>query len=498
MNVRKLSLIAVLMLAVGLGYFLRTTFTPVATTAAPASTDVTKEVDDARAKLKALGPENKAFVYIAKIIKPSVVSVITIRKEEVRSPFDEEWPFDFPNPFGEGRGGRAPQKREYKGLGSGVIVDKEGHVLTNNHVVEGAVKTQVVLSDDSRYDAEIVGTDPKSDLAVIKMKDCPSDKLVPAVLGDSDKVEVGQSVLAVGAPFGLTQSVSAGIVSALGRTPHIIQSPYGYENFIQTDAAINRGNSGGPLVDYSAEVIGLSSAIITGTGDYAGVGFAIPSNLARRVMTQLIKSGRVVRGYLGVEIREVADEDVKELKLPRKEGVYVNKVFPGTPAEEAGLRDKDVILSIDGRETAKPDVLRSIVADTTIGKSVKLHLLRDGKPMDIPVTVKEQPSEAPIEAAATYTDPQLGITVQTLTPEIAAQVENGDYKNDRGVLVTLVEKNSPAARAGIRQLDLIKEIGSKPVTSVQEYQQARKNINVTRGVLMLVKKGQTQRLVVVK
>jgi len=248
-------------------------------------------VDEAKAELKKLGPPSRAFVLISKIVRPSVVSVVTARKVTMRTrpffPFDDDWPFEGRNPFKEfeRRYGRE-REQKIQALGSGVVVSKEGHVLTNNHVVEGAEELTVVLHDESKFSAELVGTDPKTDLAVIKLKDCPAEKIVPAKLGESEKLEVGDWVLAVGAPFGLAQSVSAGIVSATGRANlEIIKTPYRYENYIQTDAAINRGNSGGPLVNYKAEVVGINIAIASGSGFYDGVCFAISSQIAKNVGT---------------------------------------------------------------------------------------------------------------------------------------------------------------------------------------------------------------------
>jgi len=463
---------------------------------------VSKEVDDAKAELAKMGPPSRAFVLISKIIRPSVVSVLTTRKMKAQMPqgpfpFDDEWPFDGPNPFKEfeKRYGRE-REQEVRGLGSGVIVDKQGHILTNNHVVEGAKEIKVVLPDESEYTAELVGTDSKTDLAVILLKDCPAEKIVPAALGDSEKLEVGDWVLAVGAPFGLPQSVSAGIVSATGRSGvDVIRSPYRYENFIQTDAAINRGNSGGPLVNYKAEVVGINTAIATGTGAYEGVGFAIPSKMAKRVMGDLITKGRVVRGYLGVVIREVRDEDVAKFKLPKRGGIVVESVYPETPAAKAGMKDKDVIVDLDGKSVPSVEQLRTLIADSSPGVKVKLGVLREGKPLTVDVTVEEQPEQIPTVMNATV-DEELGLTVQTLTEDIAAQL--GAYKGEHGVVVTEVDPEGAAAKAGIREKDLIKEVANKPVSNVGEYSRLRKGLNLQKGVLLLVKTGETAKLVLVK
>lgn len=465
------------------------------------------EIDEAKAELKKLGPPPRAFRLISRIIRPSVVSVVTTRKITTVapriSPFGDDWPFEGPNPFEEfeKRYGR-PREHQVRGMGSGVIVDKEGHILTNNHVVAGAEDIKVILWDETELAAELVGTDPKTDLAVIKLKDFEADKIVPAKLGDSNELEVGDWVLAVGAPFGLAQSVSAGIVSATGRTGvGVIRNAYRYENFIQTDAAINRGNSGGPLVSYSAEVIGINTAIATGTGAYQGVGFAIPSSMARHVMGQLISKGRVVRGYLGVVIREATEADVKELKLPKAEGVVVENVYPDTPAAKAGLEKKDVIIAIDRRATPGMEKLRGIIAETPPGKTVKLRVWRDGKEHTLDVVIEEQPDEVPTMRASSV-DKELGITIQTLTDDIASRLKvngkAGVYKGEEGVLVTAVVPESRAGRAGIKVKDLIKEIANRPVRSVNEYNRARQGLNLRKGVLLLVKTGEMAKLVLIK
>ncbi len=461
-----------------------------------------KSVDDAKADLKKLGPEPKAFVLISKIVLPSVVTVVTKHKEKVAQipdMFGDDWPFDVPNPFPRNRRGRAAPEQDVFGMGSGFVVDKAGHILTNNHVVAGAVEIKVRLADDTQYDATLVGTDENTDLAVIQLKDCPAEKIVPVTVGDSGKLEVGDWVLAVGAPFGFTKSVSAGIVSAVGRQGLM---PHGdrdrkiyYENFIQTDAAINRGNSGGPLVNYSGEVIGINAAIETPSGASAGVGFAIPTSLARPVMEQLIAKGKVTRGYLGVTIRETTDDDVKKLKLEKREGIYVEEVKPGTPAMDAGLESKDVIVKVNGKPAESVIELQSTIAATEPGKKVTMEVLRDGKPKTVEVTIKELPSEFPTTEAS-YADPDLGIKVRTLTSDLAQQAQA--YVGDKGVLVMEVIKDSPADRAGIKYKDLIKEVANKPISSAGDFEAARAKVPLDKGVLLLVKTGDNNaRLVLV-
>ncbi len=462
-----------------------------------------KEVDEARADLNKM-PEPQAFILISKVIRPSVVSVITkrtpnVQMQQMPDSFGDEWPFDMPNPFKDfqKRFKNQPQQEKVVALGSGVVVDKEGRVLTNNHVIDGAQDITVVFPDESKYKATLVGTDPKSDIAVIKMKDCPADRLVPAMFADSDKAQVGQWVLAVGAPFGLTQSVSAGIISAKGRNGvGVIPNEYRYEDFIQTDAAINHGNSGGPLVDYHANVVGINAAIATETGEYAGVGFAIPSNMAKSVMQQLISKGKVVRGYLGVEIRRVTEDDVKTLKLPKREGIYINKVYDDTPASKAGLKEKDVIVAINGKPSERVEPLRETIAETAPGQKVKLDIIRGGKPETVDVTIEEQPSEAPTVAEGAFTDKELGITVQTLTADLAGAL--GLAKGEKGVVVMGLDGGGLADKAGIKIRDLITQVANKPVADTAEYRDARKGMSVEKGVLLTVKSGGNERLVLVK
>ena len=464
-----------------------------------------KEVESAKAELKKLGPEPRAFVLISRIVRPSVVSVVTKHKQAVpQFPdfFGEDWPDDVPSPFGR-RSGRQPRRpapeQEVFAMGSGIMVDKSGHILTNNHVVAGAIEIKVGLADDSQYEAELVGTDESTDLAIIKLKDCPADKIVPAVFGDSNQLEVGQWVLTVGAPYGRTKSVSAGIVSATGRRDVIPEAmretgKIYYENFIQTDAAINRGNSGGPLVNYQGEVVGINAAIETRTGDYAGVGFAIPSSLAKPVMEQLIARGKVVRGYLGVNIAEITDAHVKDLKLSTREGVVVEEVKTNTPAERAGVKAKDVIVAVNGKPALSVVQLQSLVTATEPGTKIKLDVLRDGKAKAIEVVVDELPREV-ATAEAKFADEELGITVHPLTPELAQQ---SGYPGETGLLVMSVVEGSPADKAGIKEKDLITEVANASVATVGDFTRARKGQSIEKGVLLLVKTGDKARLALVK
>jgi len=433
-------------------------------------------------------------------MRPSVVRIVTREKAVAVWPAegDEE---EMENEAAPGEGvGPTP---EVQGLGSGVIVDGAGYILTNNHVVAQAEKIIVFLDDDTEYPAELVGTDSKTDLAVIKIV---AKDLVAAKLGDSEALEVGEWVLAYGAPFNLAQSVSAGIVSAKGRSHvGVINHAFSYENFIQTDAAINRGNSGGPLVNMKGEVIGINTAIVTGNGGYQGVGFAIPSNTCKKVMEDIIKYKRVVRGYLGVKIEDVTAEQMAALKLPAKEGVYVSDVFANTPADTAGLKKGDVIMGIGDKKTLKVEELRAVVAESQIGQKAVLKVLRAGKVVTLEVTIAEQP-DTEIAALAVLTanwhDDELGMTLQTLEPAVAriltVEGEAGVYAGDKGVLVVAVDEGSLAAKSGIKPNDLIRQVANEGVTTLEEYRKIRGKTETNKGVLLFVKSGRKSGLKTVK
>ena len=463
--------------------------------------DKNGEVTAARAELAEMTPPSPTFVTISKVVRPSVVSIVTLQSAPSRVrrvPRPDEWPFDGPNPFRE-YFERVPQQ-EARALGSGVIVDERGYILTNNHVVTDAKEITVYLDDESEHKAELIGTDPKTDLAVIKID---AKDLVVGRLGDSDVLEVGEWVLAFGAPFGLAHSVSAGIVSAKGRSQvGVIRHAFSYENFIQTDAAINRGNSGGPLVNMKGEVIGINAAIVTGSGGYQGVGFAIPSNLCRKVLNDIIKYKKVVRGFLGVQIRDLSNKDVEDLKLDVKEGVYVETVYPDTPADKAGLKKGDVIVAFNDTQTAKMKQLRSMVAAHAVGKAATLKVLRDAKEVTLEVTIAEQPdTEIPV-AGASWHDEELGMTLQTLSPAVArileVEGEVGVYAQEEGVLVVEVDPDGLAAKNDIKRNDLIREMSNEDVTSLSDYRRIREKADVKKGVLLFVKTGRKARMVLVK
>jgi serine protease Do len=420
-----------------------------------------------QANAKALPSPNelsRAFVEVARTVRPSVVavtSVSTVQAPSFGSPFD----FFFrgvPRP----EGGRQ-QRRQ--GIGSGVIIDTRGFVLTNNHVVQDADELKVVLGDDRELEAEVVGTDPNTDLAVIKIKDAKvAQTLQPATLGDSDALEVGEWVMAVGSPFGLRQTVSAGIISAVSRGRVGIAD---YEDFIQTDAAINPGNSGGPLVSLNGRVIGINTAIASQTGGYQGVGFAIPISMARTVMKQLIEHGEVVRGYLGVYITDVSEELAKSFNYPAKGGALVQDVSPDGPAAKAGLKPGDIVTKRDGKQVTDTVVFRNAIAATKPGTTVSLHVWREGKEQELKVKLEELPNDQGRSARRAPSGPGRsgtsgrGLQLSDLTPELkrrlGAQVESG-------AVVVGVAPGSAAEGAGLAPGDVIVQIGDQVVKNASD------------------------------
>ena len=426
------------------------------------------------------------FVALAKRMKPVVVNISTTQVSESRgqqefgSPFGDDDPFnDFWRRFFGGpmpRGG--PQRQ--RSLGSGFIIDADGSILTNNHVVENAQKIVVKLSDDQEYEAKVVGRDAKTDIAIIKIN--AKAALTAASLGDSDHLDVGEWVVAIGNPFGLDSTVTSGIVSAKGR--HIGQGPY--DNFIQTDASINPGNSGGPLINLRGEVIGINTAIFSRTGGNMGIGFAIPINLAKELLPQLRGKGKVTRGYLGVLIQKVTPEIAESLGMDRGYGALVANVSKDGPADKAGVKVGDVIVEFDGKEVKDSGDLPIIVARTAVDKKIRMKVLRDKKELTLNVAVGELKDEEVV--ASVPEKGELGMTVQKLTPQLA---ENLGLDKTDGVVVTAVEPGSAADEAGVRRGDVIVEVDRKPVRGVEEYRNAIAGSRKGRGVLFLVRRGES-------
>jgi serine protease Do len=425
------------------------------------------------------------FVALAKRMKPLVVNISTTQVSEGRgqqefgSPFGEDDPFnEFWRRFFGGPLPRGPQRQ--RSLGSGFVIDSDGSILTNNHVVENAQRIVVRLADDQEYEAKVVGKDPKTDIAIVKVN--ARAKLPVANLGDSDQLEVGEWVVAIGNPFGLDHTVTSGIVSAKGR--HIGQGPY--DNFIQTDASINPGNSGGPLINMRGEVVGINTAIFSRSGTNIGIGFAIPINLVKELLPQLKGKGKVTRGYLGVLIQKVTPEIAESLGMEKGRGALVANVSKDGPAEKAGVKVGDVIVEFDGKEIKDSGDLPIIVARTQVDKKVHLKVLREKKEVTLTVAVGELKDEEVVASAPEKGE--LGLTVQRVTPQMAESL--GLEKAD-GVVVTAVEPGSAADEAGIRRGDVILEVDRKSIKTVDEYKKAIAGIRKGKGVLFLVRRGES-------
>jgi serine protease Do len=439
------------------------------------------------------GGSGKNFVEIAKSVKPAVVNIAATRSGRAGdnphgSPLDD--PF-FRKFFGDEFFKRDAPQREprERGQGSGVIVEANGLIITNNHVVSKADEIRVFLSDKREFKGKLIGTDTKTDIAIVKIE---ATGLPTVPWADSDQLEVGEYVLAVGSPFGLTQTVTMGIVSAVGRASMGIAE---YEDFIQTDAAINPGNSGGALVNVRGELVGINTAIFSQSGGNMGIGFAVPSNLSRAVMDQLVRTGKVVRGWLGVAIQDLSSELATQFGISDTKGVLVSDVMEDSPAKKAGFERADVIVEYDGKPMDSPTHLRNAVAQTPIGKKVSVKLIRDKKPKTIEVTIVEQPKslgqpgvEESRESAAA-TGILSDIDVRELNEELASRY--GLKSTDRGVVVIRVKSGSTAEEMGVREGDLILEVNRKAVTSLKSYDQAASGLAKDQAVLLLLKrKGQ--------
>jgi serine protease Do len=439
------------------------------------------------------------FTELAEKARPGVVNIQTVKMIKGggrvfrhffgnpfggRSPFGRQNPFDGDNPFEDFFGPQfddGPSNNfQQKSLGSGFIIDREGHIVTNNHVVDGADEVKVKLANGKEFDAKVIGRDSKTDLALIKISG--SSDLQPLKMGNSDETKVGSWVVAIGSPFGLEQTVTAGIVSAKGRI--IGSGPY--DNFIQTDASINPGNSGGPLINMNGEVIGINTAIIA-SGQ--GIGFAIPINTANDVIPQLKNKGQVTRGWLGVSIQDITPELAKSFGLKEKRGALVADVVKDGPADKAGIERGDVIVEFDGKEIAESKDLPRIVAAVPVGKNVPIKLLKNGKTIGKDVKIAQM-EETTTEVAKAPVRKQVGITVQNITPEVTRAL---GLRNASGAVITQVEPGSPAADAGLQRGDVIKEVNRKTIKNadecIQNIEQAKKG-NESGSILLLIQRNE--------
>lgn len=427
-----------------------------------------------------------SFSQLVNHVKPSIVNISTttvITGPDLQDRFGGPMnPFKdfFGDDFFEKFFGNAPRREhKQKSLGSGFIIDKEGYILTNNHVVEKASSIKVKLSDEKEYEAKIIGRDAKTDIALIKIN--VNHALPSATFGDSDTLEVGDWVVAIGNPFGLEHTVTAGIVSAKGRV--IGAGPY--DDFIQTDASINPGNSGGPLLNLKGEVVGINTAIVSGG---QGIGFAIPISVVRELLPQLKSKGKIVRGWLGVVIQKITPEIAKTFNLKEAEGALVSDVTENGPAEKAGIKRGDVIISFNGKKIKDNETLPRLVAATEIGKKVRVEIIRDGKTVAFDVIIGELPEEGLRSSKKPEIERDFGLVVQEITPEIAKHL---NLKDKRGVIVTDVAPGSPAGDADIRSGDIIKEITRKPIRTMADFKEAMKSANIKEGVVILIKREDT-------
>jgi serine protease Do len=430
---------------------------------------------------------NNAFIAIAEKVQPSVVTVFTnkiVRQTQTRrDPFSDFWGDDFFRRFFGPQNPRGEQRLQ--GQGSGVIVSAEGYIITNNHVVRDADEIEVMFYNGNRLDAEIIGTDPKSDIAVIKVK---ANGLRPITFGDSERLRVGEWVMAIGSPLSedLASTVTAGIVSAKGRSNVRLTD---YEDFIQTDAAINPGNSGGALVNLNGELVGINTAIVSQSGGFQGIGFAVPIKMAREVMELLIRDGRVVRSWIGVNIQDVDQKLAKSLDLPSTKGALVVNVVKDSPAEKAGLKVEDVIVGLDEMVVKDVPHLRNTISLMRPGTVVELKIIRDGRPKTLEAKLAELPEDdqqVTLRNPSRDSESNLGFYVETLNSRIARRYEIDP--GEQGVVIVEIDRNSSAYDEGLREGDLIKAINREPVATKSDFRQKTASLKSGDTVLVYVQR----------
>jgi serine protease Do len=454
---------------------------------------------------------NKTGDAIAQIAQNASAAVVSVRVEktvkvqnvfggdEFEDPFEKFFGKDFQKFFNErGVPGEhffrfetpAPESKQIvRGLGSGFIVESNGYIITNNHVVENTDKVIVKLTNGTEYTAKVIGADAPTDLAVVKIE---AEGLPTLEMGDSDALKVGQWVIAIGNPFGLTSTVTVGVVSAKGRAGVGIED---YEDFIQTDAAINVGNSGGPLLDAHGKVIGINTAIVSGSGGSVGVGFAIPSNMAKVAYKQLKEKGSVTRGYIGIVIQQLTPDLAKYFNISEEKGILVSEVMKGSPGEKAGLKRGDVITKLKDRPVGDIATFRNNVAMTAPGTKVELTIIREGKEEKVEVTIEKLTPKGGQKVELTKPARNIGLNVQNLTEDLAAQL---GYKGEKGVVIAFVAPGSPADDAGLKAGMLIEQVGQKPVTDVDEFQAEIQKEAEKGSILLLVRSKNYTEYVVIK
>jgi len=444
----------------------------------------------------------KAFADIAEKASPAVVGIRAEKTVTYEYPSLEDWPFGSPfDPFGDDLFDRffrwrsprrsTPQRRQESAQGSGFIITADGYVLTSNHLVGEADKVLVKVGEKPEAEVKVIGTDPESDVAVLKIE---GDNFAHLELADSDALNVGEWVVAIGNPFGLSHTITAGIVSAKGRSGFVGMNSY--QDFIQTDAAINPGNSGGPLLNLDGKVVGINTFIISRTGGFMGVGFAVPINMAKEAYEQLVKTGKVVRGYLGIGYREIDPDMAASLGLKEDtKGVVVNELKEGSPADKAGLKVYDVIVEFEGQPVEKGTEFLNRVSKLEPGTKVQIVVLRDGKREKVTATLGTRPPPEEIASKPSDVTEELGLTVQTLTDDLARRL---GYEGQTGVLVTRVESGSEAARKGISPGMLILEVNREPIKDAKEFYQAVDRSAKKGTVLLLISDGRSTSLVALR
>lgn len=427
----------------------------------------------------------QATAEIVDAVRPAIVNISTTRTVKFQGGGDQflDDPF-FRRFFGDRF--QTPKERKSLGLGSGVIVNADGYILTANHVIQGADEIKVTLSDKREFKGRIVGNDIMTDIGVVKIdaKDLPSVKM-----GDSAKLRVGETVLAIGSPYGLSQTVTMGIVSAVGRANVGIAD---YEDFIQTDAAINPGNSGGALVNVKGELVGINTAIFSTSGGYQGIGFAVPTSMAKAAMDSLINKGKVVRGWLGVSIQNLTPELAKQFELTDEKGVLVGDIVENSPADKAGLQRGDVIVEVRGKKIDDPNQIRNMVAGIEPGQEIEMKIIRENKPITKNLTVSELPTDVQKPAKGEYGNLLNGVSVQELTPEFIERFNVP--KKLKGVIVAEVDEDSPAFGIIIPG-DIIQEINKQKIAGLKDYENVAEKIKQGEDVMLFVRRGQASKYI---